>query len=56
MDTVYVLLEKDLATETVTVYGVYDSYDLAEEVMEDQLSMTEETTAFKIEAQTMNQR
>lgn len=54
--TVYILLEKDLMSETVSVHGVYDTLKLAQEVMEEQMSLWEEFAAFKIEAQTLNQR
>jgi hypothetical protein len=47
--TVYVLLEKFLATEVVRVAGVYASYDLAEEVMEELMSVFKEERSYKIE-------
>ena len=42
METVYVLLEKDMKTESVEVVGVYTSYELAESVMEAHMEMFEE--------------
>lgn len=46
--TVYILLEKDLATEIVSVHGVYDNLELATEVMEEEMTGWEELRSYKI--------
>ena len=46
--TIYVLLEKDLATDFTVVFGVYDNFKLAQEVMEEQMSLWEELRSYKI--------
>ena len=38
-DIVYVLVEKTLATGDVFIVGVYDSYELAGEVMRDHIDL-----------------
>jgi hypothetical protein len=48
METVYVLLEKDLKSEGIHVVGVYTSYELAEEVMDAHMEMYEEERSYKI--------
>ena len=47
--TVYILLEKFLETGFVRVAGVYDSFDLAQEVMEELMLVFEEERSYKIE-------
>ena len=48
METVFVLLAKDLATERCWVEGVYATRDLAEEEMECQMELWEETRSYRI--------
>lgn len=48
METVYVLLEKDMKTESVDVVGAYTSYEKAEEVMYDLMLMYVEVRGYKI--------
>ena len=49
MQTVYLLLEKNLKTEYTKLEGVYASRELAEEVMEELMEVYEEKRAYKIE-------
>lgn len=56
MNTVYVLLEKDRSTEDVTVHDVYDTFDLAQEVMKDRMSFWGEYRSYKIVQRKLNQR
>jgi hypothetical protein len=53
MKMVYVLLEKSLTTGDVHVVGVYESYDLAEAVMEDHMDLYEEERSYKIVDRTL---
>jgi hypothetical protein len=48
MDTVYVLLEKHAKTDFVTVTGVYEDYDQAQEVMEELMTEYGEAVGYKI--------
>ena len=50
---VYVLLEKFLDTNEVRIAGVYESYDLAEAVMEDHMELYEEERSYKIVDRTL---
>lgn len=45
---VYVLIEKRLVDEFVTVTGVYEDYDTAYEVMDKLMGVYEEEVAYKI--------
>ena len=47
---VYVLLEKFLDTEEIRVVGLYDSFELVMEVMEDHMDLFEEKRSYKVEA------
>lgn len=49
MDTVYVLIEKNLNDNSVTVENVYLDHDTAAKQMEDLMSLHEEERAYKIE-------
>lgn len=53
MDTVYVLLEKDAKTDFVTVTGVYEDYDHAQEVMEECMATYGEAVGYKIVTRTV---
>jgi hypothetical protein len=53
MEMVYVLLEKSLTTSDVHVVGVYESFDLAEAVMEDHMDLYEEERSYKIVDRTL---
>lgn len=52
-ETVYVLLEKDLRSEYISVVGVYASYDLAEEFMEELMDLHEDECSYKIESKSL---
>lgn len=54
METVYILLEKDLATEYVRIAGVYATLKLAEEEMSFLMDFNEERKSYKIEEKVMN--
>lgn len=49
METVHILLEKDLATEYIRVLGVYATLKLAEEEMSFLMDFNEERKSYKIE-------
>jgi hypothetical protein len=53
METVYILLEKDLATEYVRVQGVYGSRENAEDTMRFLMDFNEEEKSYKIEEKEM---
>jgi hypothetical protein len=53
MEMVYVLLGESLTTGDVHVVGVYGSYDLAEDVMEDHMDLYEEECSYKIVDRTL---
>jgi hypothetical protein len=48
METVFVLIAKDLSTERQWVEGVYAARDLAVEEMEAQMELWEEQRAYRI--------
>lgn len=52
-ETIYILLSKCLQTEIASVEGVYDSYDLASEAMEELMTIFEESVAYKIESRVL---
>lgn len=52
-EIIYILLAKVLETQVTTVEGVYDSYDLASEAMEELMTMFEESVAYKIESRVL---
>ena len=49
METVHILLEKDLATEYIRVLGVYATLKSAEEEMSFLMDFNEERISYKIE-------
>lgn len=49
METVHILLEKDLATEYIRVLGVYATLKSAEEEMSFLMDFNEERKSYKIE-------
>ena len=51
METIYVLLEKDMFTEYVRVEGVYATLKNAEDAMEFLMHFNEEEKSYKIEEQ-----
>ncbi len=54
MEKIYVLLEKDLATEYVRVQGVYATLKLAEDEMSFLMDFNEEQKSYKIEEKEIN--
>jgi hypothetical protein len=50
METVFVLIAKDLATDRCWVEDVYSARDLAEAEMEAQMELWEESRAYKIDS------
>lgn len=54
--TAYILLEKDLATDFTVVFGVYDNFKLAQEVMEEEMTAWEELRSYKIVQRELNDR
>ena len=48
METVYVLLEKFLEDDFTRVLGVFATRELAEEVMEEQMTIWEEYRAYRV--------
>jgi hypothetical protein len=52
-EVVHVLIEKTLSTGLMRVVGVYDSIELAEEVMEEMMTIFEEERAYKIDSRTL---
>lgn len=53
METIYILLEKNLETEYVRVQGVYATLKLAEETMNVLMDFNEEKKSYKIEQKVM---
>jgi hypothetical protein len=54
MEKVYILLEKDLATEYVRIAGVYETYQDAQEDAGYLMDFNEEQKSYKIEEKEMN--
>ena len=52
-EDVYIVLEKDLRFETVEVIGVYETYQLASEVMEELIDLHGDEYGYKIESKTL---
>lgn len=52
-EVVHVLIEKTLSTGLMRVVGVYDSIELAKEVMEEMMTIFEEKRAYKIDSRTL---
>ena len=52
-EVVHMLIEKTLSTGSIRVVGVYDSIELAEEVMEEMMTIFKKERAYKIDSRTL---
>lgn len=52
-EVVHVLIEKTLSTGSMRVVGVYDSIELAEEVISEMMTIFKKERAYKIDSRTL---